>query len=239
MSPMSPFSLTFNRPAVHSFFEGEDADGLKVSIQESGVVFTPVQGSRDPDVIPLEERKRGGIKATVEGKMAKQLALALENPHGPYFTLRRMRGGSVGAVPYESTEAPSKFSPHMRTWFAHSADADTPPAVMPSMTDFPQFLEAVRNAKRVVDENSKVRRAGRPSKEVAEAKRLLAQFRELALEISPVIEKDEKLLREAHELIGTIIGTAAPVVETKKARAPAAKKAPVRVRKASTELAVA
>jgi hypothetical protein len=234
MSQMSPFKLTFNKPAVQSFFEGEDADGLKVGIEQNAVVFTPVNGSKDSDVIPLLERTRGGVEAVVEGRMAAQLAMALENPHGSFFTLKRMKGGAVQAVPYASADAPSKFTPHMRAWLPKTMDTEGAPAVMPNIDEFPRFLEGVRAAKRLVDEHSTVKRAGRPSREVSEARRLLAQFSELSQEIIPTVSNDEGLLRQAHELLGSIVaGTVTP-----KAHVGRRHKAPIRkpsARRTTTE----
>lgn len=169
------FKITFNKPAQLAFFEGEDASGLKINLSEESLVLTPARRAKGSDVVPLHPRSRGGLEAVIDGSMTEDLKSALHNPDGPFFILQRRKGGSLAVVPWGRSEAPPKFTPHLRVWM------DRPECfAVDSYNDFPSLIHQLRNAKEIVNQAMNEKRPGRPTKEVAEAKKLLRSFTELA-----------------------------------------------------------
>lgn len=181
------FGITLNKPAHHSFFREERARGMRVKITPNKTVqFQPVQDTKDDDVIPLDSRSRGGLGGNVEGFMAAELQKHLINPHGnPFFTIKRVRDGWYALKPASSQ--PSRFTPHLRIWSKDGAASTTRPL------DHSRILEEVREAKAIIHDhenqrNNKTTKAGRPPREVTEARAKLLAVAEAAREVLPVDE---------------------------------------------------
>lgn len=110
------FKLTFNKPAVRQFIEGEEAGGLRIKIQDGAVMFMPAPNDSKPDTAKLMPRTRGGFEAIVDGSEADKVLKALKNRAGPFFVLKRVSKDWVVAEPYAGKDAPPKFEPHVRVW---------------------------------------------------------------------------------------------------------------------------
>jgi hypothetical protein len=180
------FAITLNKPAHHSFFREERARGMRIKITPNKTVqFQPVLDTKDDDVIPLDSRSRGGLGGTVEGLMADELHKYLTNPNGnPFFTIKRARDGWYALKPAPSQ--PSRFTPHLRIW-----SKDNPASTRP--LDHSRILEEVREAKAIIHDhenqrNTKATKAGRPPREVTDARAKLQAVAEAAREVLPVDE---------------------------------------------------
>lgn len=114
------FKLTFNKPASKAFFEGEDAEGIRVKIENGAVLFkaVPKIGPDDKDVVPVTERVRGGVQAYIEGSQAGALLQLLTNPLGyPFYTIKRRANGWMEAVAHTGPKfEPERWEPHIRVW---------------------------------------------------------------------------------------------------------------------------
>jgi hypothetical protein len=180
------FAITLNKPAHHSFFQEERARGMRVKITPNKTVqFQPVQDTKDDDIIPLDYRSRGGLGGTIEGSMAEELHKYLTNPHGnPFFTIKRVRDGWYALKP--ASGQPSRFTPHLRIWSKDNTVSARP-------LDHSRILEEVREAKAIIHDhesqrNSKATKAGRPPREVTDARAKLQAVAEAAREVLPVDE---------------------------------------------------
>lgn len=196
--------LTFNKPTVGHYFKGEEATGVRVKIEDGVVQFLPVNQTGGKDFLPVEVRERGGAIAIVEGTRAAELAEALHNSAGPFFTLERVKGGWLQATPYPKNSAPAKFEPHVRVWVPKEETAQVVRSVAPSVapaTNLPALLQMVRNAQATVAAFQSSKKPGRPPREVLEARQHLEDFRRLAAEIAPVPTVNVALLTEAKSLI--------------------------------------
>lgn len=207
---MKDFRITFNKPAV-KLMGDNDVQNLKVRLEGGIVFFRPVRG-REQDTIEVSGRTRGGGEAVVEGRFAEDLFRALTNRHGPFFTLRSENGWFV-ATPYPSHAAPSKFAPHLRVWVPKAAatHATAVPELYPmSLADslksarlaLQRDPESIRHAKALIDRYNADRKPGRPSREVMEAKTILAEFTslteclpglKLVLDMSLLTKTDDRL----------------------------------------------
>lgn len=114
------FKITFNKPASKAFFEGEDAEGIRVKIENGAVLFkaVPKIGPDDKDVVPVTERVRGGVQAYIEGSQAGALLKLLTNPLGyPFYTIKRRANGWMEAVAHTGPKfEPERWEPHIRVW---------------------------------------------------------------------------------------------------------------------------
>jgi hypothetical protein len=180
------FAITLNKPAHHSFFREERARGMRVKITPNKTVqFQPVHDTKEDDVIPLDFRSRGGLGGTIEGSMAEELQKYLTNPNGnPFFTIKRVRDGWYALKPASSQ--PSRFTPHLRIWSKDGTTSARP-------LDHSRILEEVREAKAIIydhenQRNTKATKAGRPPREVTDARAKLQAVAEAAREVLPVDE---------------------------------------------------
>ncbi|RYF07963.1 MAG: hypothetical protein EOO77_25455 [Oxalobacteraceae bacterium] len=114
------FKMTFNKPSVKMFFQGEDAIGIKVKLEGHKVFFRPVSeiGPDENDVVPITLNKRGGAEAVAEGSQSGNLLQLLTNPLGyPYYLLKRTTGGWMEAIPHTGPRfAPERWEAHLRVW---------------------------------------------------------------------------------------------------------------------------
>lgn len=216
------FKLTFNKPAVRQFLEGDDK-GLRIRV-DNGVVMFKTSKSVVADAAPLEQRTRGGIEAIVEGESAASVLENLNNPAGPFYVLKRRENGWVAAEPYGGADAPPKFEPHVRVWTAREKTAEKPVkkkakvgrrvkvSAAPTIeqgVDTP-YLDKVRSA---YGKLSEAARPGRPSNEERqgrmEARDIVASFEATAKELMGLPTDSPHLdlsgLITAHKIIGDFI----------------------------------
>lgn len=121
------FKITFNKPAVKMFFQGEDAHGIKIKVENGNILFKPCgeDQANDLDVVPIMDKVRGGAEAKIEGSRSGELLALLTNPLGnPYYLLNRASGGWMEAVPHTGPRyAPERWEPHIRVWPLEDAPA--------------------------------------------------------------------------------------------------------------------
>ena len=224
------FKLTFNKPAVRQFLEGDDK-GLRIRVDNGVVMFKTSKAADLADAAPLDQRTRGGFEATVEGESAASILENLNNPAGPFFVLKRREGGWVAAEPYKGDDAPPKFEPHVRVWTAREKTADKPVKKkaksgrrVKSMASAPisgpdtPYLDSVRSAYAKLSEAA---RPGRPSNEEKqgrmEARDIVASFEATAKELMGLPVDSPRLdlsgLISAHKMIGEFIDLMAPATE--------------------------
>ncbi len=235
------FKLTFNKPAVRQFLEGDDK-GLRIRVDNGVVMFKTSKTANLADAAPLDQRTRGGIEAVVEGESAANILANLHNPAGPFFVLKRREGGWVAAEPYDGADAPPKFEPHVRVWTAREKTAEKPvkkkaktsrrvksTATPISGPDTP-YLEGVRAAYAKLAEAA---RPGRPSNEERqgrmEARDIVANFEATAKELMGLPADSPRLdmsgLIAAHQMIGDFIALMAPKPDEAPAQTPTADEA--------------
>ena len=210
------FKLTFNKPAVRQFIDGEESRALRVKLDGGHVMFMP-STTLDDDTAKLTPRTRGGFEASIEGHRADELLQALENPAGPFFVLRRVNKDWLIAEPYEGDDAPPKFEPHVRVWSPNHARVAEPvvetkkikrkKAKVAPKIEQPSAMERVRWAYELLSEPSK---PGRPNREVAEAKQIRTQFETAATQF--VAERDLRAIFEAYDIIGAFLRKQCPNV---------------------------
>lgn len=223
------FKLTFNKPAVRQFLEGDDK-GLRIRVENGVVMFKTSKTANAADAAPLDQRTRGGFEAVIEGEAAASILANLHNPAGPFFVLKRSEGGWAAAEPYDGADAPPKFEPHVRVWTAREKTAEKPvkkkaktsrrvksTASVISGPDTP-YLEGVRAAYAKLAEAT---RPGRPSNEEREgrmqARDIVANFEATAKELMGLPADSPRLdmsgLIAAHKMIGDFIDLMAPKPE--------------------------
>lgn len=198
------FKLTFNKPAYSMFFQGEDAKGVRIRVQEGVALFKPVQSLEGTDIAPIQERNRGGIEAMIEGHMSETILNALKNPNGnPFFMLERAPKGWFYARPFDgSKREPSRFQAQVRVW---SRDAVRPLStqVVHDLQGMgsTEFLKEVVNAKSIIDGYDSMKKPGRPPKEVSDARDLIKVFEDVARQVLPLDD-----IRHANRLINRFLG---------------------------------
>jgi hypothetical protein len=201
------FKITFNRTAVRSFFEGEEAVGIRLRIRDGEVEFRPVDNLDGEDSAPLALRDRGGIAAIINGSEALDLLKCLKVTDGrPYFLLSKRKDGWITFQPYRlANNEPSRLVSYARIWLKNDVVIDH---AMPIMNEA-DYKEDVRKAKTVLDAYHKKGRIGRPSEEVIRAQETLDDFRKFAFEIIPFDE-----IRSAYVTLGRFLSEAVSLPKT-------------------------
>lgn len=183
------FKLSFNKPAYEMFFAGEAAAGVRIRITPEGAVhFHPAEEAEGDDIVPIQDRSRGGIEAVVDGTLTDLIVKHMRNPHGnPFFMISRVPGGWMEAKPYDGAGDPPRFKPQLRVWtrsepnpnevFANTKEGGQ------SGSDGPSFMEDIRAAKAAIDEYSRLKKVGRPPVEISLARRKIRAFEIFAQEI--------------------------------------------------------
>ncbi len=220
MTTTTSFRLTFNRPAERQFFD-QSSNGLRIRIADNDYVFfrpvDSVRGSKDSVV--LETRgERGGKGVHFDGENAGKLLKILHKMGGsrkqPYFLLDRApsrgdRGWFTISAHHESTQAPPKFTPHLRLWERHEPKREPPPTIInDAVADIlGDTARLIRGARARIDAYRDERKIGRPTKEIKEATELLGAFELLSQEILPDRNPAEYLMRvnEAYVILGKVI----------------------------------
>ena len=118
------FTFSINVPATRLFIDGNDAAGLRFEYTDTGIKFKAVSRERGKNIIPMNEKIRGGWKTElIEGPEHDQLLTALTNPYGnPFFELKKLKDGWFEAVPWHGPEKkgekaePARLAPHLRVW---------------------------------------------------------------------------------------------------------------------------
>lgn len=177
------FRLTFNKPTIARNFDGEKVTAVRIKIENGIAMFLPVTEPATKDVLPISVRGRGGGEAFVDGVKADELRAALQNPHGPFFTLHRKEGGWLAAVPWTREGAPPKPEPHLRTWSldGRATSMAKTPEVNPDTLS--SFLNMVTDARELVSSYDANRRPGRPPRDIVQARENLALFDRLSHEV--------------------------------------------------------
>jgi hypothetical protein len=218
------FRLTFNKPAVRQFIEGDEKNThLKIKIDGGIVMFMP-SGASDADTAKLMSRTRGGYEAVIEGSESDEVLRLLTNPTGPFFVLHRHSKDWVAASPYTGGGAPPKFEPHVRVWAE-----TTPKAVAPTkkktvarvtkeraqVATFDNPMDRIRWAYEKLNEQ---RRPGRPSNEFQSAKQIVGDFEAEAMSFVLKFGKpgfdatNLNRIIEAHDSIVEFLQVTAPEV---------------------------
>lgn len=184
------FRLTFNKPAYEMFFRGDDAQGVRIKIADGIVQFKPTNSLEGNDVVPVSQRgTRGGLQAIVAGTHADAVLDAMKNEFGnPFFVLQRMERGWIGAHPHQGPAAePTKVTPVVRVW-VQGYERRVAPQLLEELNrlDLPQFLDEVREAKKITDDYEKLNKAGRPPMAVMNARDTLRLFTETARDVLPL-----------------------------------------------------
>ena len=185
------FTLTFNKPAYKMFFEGEEATGLKIRVQDGIVQFRPVDSDEEDgsDTASLSMRERGGVAAVIEGTASDTIFSHLKNPHGlPYFLLSRAPKGWITATPFEGPgREPPRFAPQVRVWTKSTA-RPLPLHLIHDMKgmEVANFVQELREAKSIIDDHSKKKKIGRPPADVTAARDKIKLFADVARDILPV-----------------------------------------------------
>lgn len=225
------FKLTFNKPAVRQFLEGDDK-GLRIRAENGVVMFRTSKLATDEDATALDQRTRGGFEATVEGERASEILASLKNPAGPFFVLKRKTDGWVAAEPYKGSDAPPKFEPHVRVWNSREkvvvekaapkkrtkSERRTKSSAAPLSSSDAPYLDTVRAAYARLSE---VARPGRPSNEERqsrmEAREIVSSFETTAKELMGMQTDSARLdlsgLVSAHKMLGDFINMMAPASE--------------------------
>lgn len=196
-----PFKLTFNKPAVRQFIQGEEAGGLRIKIQDGVVMFMPVTDTTKADSAKLSPRTRGGYEAIVDGSEADNVLKHLKNRAGPFFILRRVSKDWVVAEPYNGRKDPPKFEPHVRVWSpALKADkaVNKPttkraaPAVAKVTTPTSMSaLDQIASINWAYEKLAEPPHPGRPDKETIEARAIRDSFE--GTELSTIISAYDTL----------------------------------------------
>lgn len=183
------FTLTFNKPAFKMFFEGEEAQGLKIRVQDGMVQFRPVASDQGADTARLEQRERGGLAASIEGDASSTILEHLKNPNGlPYFMLSRAAKGWITATPFEGPgREPPRFHPQVRVWVKNSA-RPLPLHLIHDVRkmDVANFVQELRDAKNLIDKHSQLKKIGRPPAEVTAARDKIKLFADVARDVLPL-----------------------------------------------------
>ncbi len=173
----------------------------------------------DADTATLEPRTRGGFESLVEGHAADDILGNLQNPHGPFFVLKRVDKDWVQAEPWKGKDAPPKFEPHVRVWHASqpktkvkkTAASKRTVSTVKVIADQPvDIAERVRWAYSKLGEE---RRPGRPSREFMEARAVAQSFETAALEFMSNLRTKQVDLRAivgAYHQITEFLREAAP-----------------------------
>lgn len=187
------YRLTFNKPAVVQLLQtanGEEADGIKVRLEDGKLSFLPVCDSDENDVLLLEHRSRGGMEAMVEGTLSKELIAALSHDAGPFSVLTRRAGGWIVPVPHPEEQAPPKFVPHVRVWDNIVVEKAAPKAKKADKTNgsLHHMIDELHQARQVVAAfDLKAPRRGATPKKVREARALLTSFEGMVADLLPEI----------------------------------------------------
>jgi hypothetical protein len=215
------FKLTFNRPAVRQFIEGNDNYGLRIRTTDDGKVQFLPSTSAEEDTANLSPRTRGGYESIVEGTGADEILKLLKNPHGPFFVLKRVSDGWVQAEPYTGRDAPPKFEPHVRVWHANQPKsgkaaparikASKPKATATTTAAPIDIAERVRWA---YEKLGGEKRPGRPSREVNEAREIKRSFEQAVSEFMTGLplqnDVDVKAIVGVYHQLGEFLKHVAP-----------------------------
>lgn len=108
-------NLTINKPGVTLFNTEADAKGLKVKVDDNGVIavkFTKTDSGAG--VFPLFERTRGGVGVTLSGSIVDKLLAVKGVQADTHMTMEATAYGWLVATPHEAK--PSKLVPTVRLW---------------------------------------------------------------------------------------------------------------------------
>lgn len=179
------FKLSFNKPAYEMFFAGEAAAGVQIRVTPEGAVhFHPSPDQEGEDVVPIQDRSRGGIEAVVDGPLTELILKHMRNPHGnPFFMISRVPGGWMEAKPYDGVGDPPRFKPQLRVWTRSEPNPNEVFAKEGSSPDMPSFMDEIRAAKAAIEEYAQLKKVGRPPVEISVARRKIRAFEIFAQEI--------------------------------------------------------
>lgn len=193
------FRLSLNKPAAERIFGEARAMRVRM-VPDLAIKATAECGGSD--WAPLEERAGGGLGATIEGSEAGKLLAALHaRRERPFYRLREVESGWWQLQHWDAEKAPARHWPVLRVWLSLPSPAAT--RIGDDIgTEFGAFAVRVRKAKAVVVQHTGS--VGRPSHELAEARRTLEMFWKLAAEIGE--NRDTALVEEAIALLSQFLG---------------------------------
>ena len=200
------FRLTFNKPTIaHYFGHGENACSVRVKIENGSAFFMPITGPAPTtrDILPITLRVRGGGESFVEGSRAAELKNALTNDVSNYFTFQRQPNGWLMAKPWTGAQAPNRAIPHVRGWMPSVEAGAVSKPVSIDHDAFESMVAFLREARKLlVVYDGKERRAGRPPKEIAQARETIALFEAVVKEIGVTnfdsrVQRAQELLHQA------------------------------------------
>lgn len=209
------FTITFNAPAVRTFFEG--SSGVRIRIEDGAPRLLPVPQYRaHPDALPLEARPRGGLQGHIEGRKTNLLLTALttaSQPGRPYFLLSKGADGWLELRHLDRDGEPARHVPHMRFW-PPAVTEEVTEGISPAARADLSYAATILHSAKVVEAWRRKRQPGRPPQDVEEAQKVMASFVALVKEVRPhlLLEDvlDLDLVRRTHAALGGLLSHAAP-----------------------------
>jgi hypothetical protein len=209
------FRVTFNKPAVLRYFES--ASGLQFKIENEEVIIRPMTLTRGADTVALEERNRGGFEAIVGGTLASSILPILQKEatiNQPFFILTPAGKGWLGLKHFTDADFPPKYDPYLRFWAPIEKETGIQSAIsLDEDENLPDhlvdFVMEVKKAHALIEKYKYERKVGRPSREIKEAKSVLALLERLAKGYLPRrggdIDIDISAVEQARSLLAGFI----------------------------------
>lgn len=196
VSSSAPRRLTFNFPALRHYFDNPDKSGVSVKIDGDTVFIKPAWHTGS-NALELVQRGTQGRQIILEGDLADQMTEVLlssgDTSTHPFFVIKPAKGGWLRLEHHTEDEAP-KLVPHVRLWMPKIVEpglprmmvaSNVPPDIQPMLTDFVVHISACQEKVRTFESK---KRAGRPPRDVLDAKFVLTNFVRLANGIPPELQ---------------------------------------------------
>jgi hypothetical protein len=185
--------LTFNLPALRNYFANPVKSCVSVKIDGCYTVFIkPVLHTGGLNTFELVRRGEHGRQILLEGDLANQMTEAFfasgDIATHPFFVIKPDKDGWLRLEHHTQEEAP-KLVPHVRLWMSKieiveprlRIASNDPTDIQSMLTDFVVYVSECRERVRVFETQ---RRAGRPPRNIMEAKFVITSFVSMARSIS-------------------------------------------------------
>jgi hypothetical protein len=178
MDAPQQFRVTLNRPYAELVQGGMGA--IELERYRGRVRIRPTTLHIGPLVFPVQPRgERGGLQAIIQGKEAKAIWSGLIKMAGgegrPFYSVALDADDHTWYALTPEPESPPRHIPALRLWVGpvdvEGDDDDAGPE--------PEWARMIRRSARVVAAYNKGGKIGRPSKEVTEARDVMAVFERL------------------------------------------------------------